>query len=180
MQLQRPRRFGHRLGDTGHFERNLRVVTVDIDRVEPARTQPAFDELCYFDPRLALNPVEAMNEAKTPAARQRLAVILWNSNDLSRFSGGEIEVREEAGKYLMNDPLVPDKPQSIYRLAIDYPVVKIRRPEWTRLVRAIVILEHIGGPDALAVLKEMATGHPDALPTRTAKEAVESLTRPIP
>ena len=42
------------------------------------------------------------------------------------------------------------------------------------------IASKIGGPEALAVLQEMATGHPDALPTKTAKEAVESLTRTPP
>jgi hypothetical protein len=39
------------------------------------------------------------------------------------------------------------------------------------LVRAIVLLEHIGSPDAIEILKAMSPGHPQAQPTRTAVEA---------
>jgi RNA polymerase sigma factor (sigma-70 family) len=155
-----------------------RIADLGSDK-EPV-WKAAFADLCYFDPRLALNPVEAMAEAKTPPARRRLGAILMNSNDPARFAGGEVKmVYEEMGMFLMNDPLVPDTPLSTYRLLI-FPVAEVRRPEWVRLVRAIVILENVGGPDALAVLKEMATGHPDAQPTIVAKEAVANLTRPTP
>src|SRR5205814_1189399 len=34
-----------------------------------------------------------------------------------------------------------------------------RRKYWTRAVRAVVLLEHVGTPEAVAVLKELATGH---------------------
>ena len=43
------------------------------------------------------------------------------------------------------------------------------KKKWTRAVRAIVLLEHIGTPDAVAILKDMATGHPDAYPTKVAR-----------
>ena len=49
---------------------------------------------------------------------------------------------------------------------------EIPKRKW---VRAIVLLEHIGTPDAVAILKEMATGHPEAQPTRIAREALERL-----
>ena len=47
-----------------------------------------------------------------------------------------------------------------------------KRKYWTRAVRAVVLLEHIGTPAAVAILRELATGHPDAQPTKAAKEAV--------
>jgi hypothetical protein len=50
-----------------------------------------------------------------------------------------------------------------------------REKKWTRAVRAIVLLEHIGTPDATAILKDMATGHPDAYPSKVAKEALKNL-----
>ena len=50
-----------------------------------------------------------------------------------------------------------------------------RRRYWTRAVRAIVLLEHIGSKEAVAVLKDLATGHPDAQPTKSAKEALARL-----
>lgn len=53
---------------------------------------------------------------------------------------------------------------------------RIRRnpkKQWTRIVRAIVLLEHIGTPEAVAILREMATGHPDAQPTEAARDSLE-------
>ena len=47
--------------------------------------------------------------------------------------------------------------------------------KWTQTVRAIILLEHIGTPDAVAILRDMATGHPDAQPTKLAAEALERL-----
>ena len=39
LKLQRPLRICDRFADAGHVEGDLRVVTVDIDRVEPAFPQ---------------------------------------------------------------------------------------------------------------------------------------------
>ena len=36
-----------------------------------------------------------------------------------------------------------------------------------------MLLEHIRTPDAIAILKDMATGHPDAAPTKLAKDALK-------
>ena len=50
-----------------------------------------------------------------------------------------------------------------------------RKVKWTRAVRAMVLLEHIGTPDAIAILKEMATGHPSAQLTKAAQESLDRL-----
>jgi hypothetical protein len=44
-------------------------------------------------------------------------------------------------------------------------------------VRAILLLEHIGTPGAFAILKEMATSHPDAQPTKVARDCLEFLVK---
>ena len=49
------------------------------------------------------------------------------------------------------------------------------KKKWTRAVRAIILLEHIGSPDAIAILKDMSTGHPDAEPTKAAQEALDKI-----
>ena len=52
---------------------------------------------------------------------------------------------------------------------------QINSHRWQRLQRAIYILEHVGTPNAMKVMEDMATGHADASPTKTAKEALERL-----
>ena len=39
-------------------------------------------------------------------------------------------------------------------------------------MRTIVLLEHFGTPEAVAILEDMATGHPDAQPTKVARDAL--------
>jgi len=46
---------------------------------------------------------------------------------------------------------------------------------WVRAVRAIVLLEHIGTPEARAHLETIAGGESDALPTQQARAALERL-----
>ncbi len=40
---------------------------------------------------------------------------------------------------------------------------------------AIVLLEHVGTPEATAILNSMATGHPEAAPTKLAKDSLARL-----
>ena len=42
---------------------------------------------------------------------------------------------------------------------------------------AIVLLEHIGTPEASAILNDLATGHPDAYPTKVAKDSLRALAK---
>jgi hypothetical protein len=49
--------------------------------------------------------------------------------------------------------------------------------DWTRAARAIAILEHIGTPEARAVLKTMSDGVAEAPPTRAASEALDRLNK---
>jgi hypothetical protein len=54
----------------------------------------------------------------------------------------------------------------------EYQVARIVKKKWARSVRAIALLEFIHTPEAVTILKEMASGHPEAQPTRVAKEAL--------
>ena len=49
------------------------------------------------------------------------------------------------------------------------------KKKWTRAVRGIILLEHIGTPDAVAVLRDISQGHPDAQPTKLASEALDRI-----
>ena len=50
------------------------------------------------------------------------------------------------------------------------------KKKWKRADRALVLLETVRSPEAVSILKEMATGHPDAVPTNVAKEAINNIT----
>ena len=51
-------------------------------------------------------------------------------------------------------------------------------PLWLRAKRAIMVLEHIATPEARELLKTLADGEADALPTKEAKAALERLANP--
>ena len=46
---------------------------------------------------------------------------------------------------------------------------------WVRAVRAVNLLEHMGTPEAQEILRAIAAGESDALPTVAAREALERL-----
>ncbi len=46
------------------------------------------------------------------------------------------------------------------------PLAEIDPPQWHRARAAIAALQHIPTGDAKVVLKQLADGHPDILPTK--------------
>ena len=166
----------------------VKKLIADLESEKVDVREPAFWKLHHFDPRLAMDPAEAFAEAKTAYAKQRLAEILLAPHDWARVSaaGGPyvFEVTSQGGRGPQTFTLsVTDagrraSPTQTFTLA--HRVSDIRRPSWTRDVRAVVILERIGTPEAQAVLKDVATGHPDALATQTAKDALIRLNPKAP
>jgi RNA polymerase sigma factor (sigma-70 family) len=174
------------------------IAALDSDKQD--EWLPAYLALDYFDPALVMTPREAWGEAKGHRARHRLAALLtgrpevMNVPDPVRRDENDMQLVERDRSYwvvIYSIPIPRDRPnatgfqpQPAPKESREFPVAprpeNVQRPTWTQLTRAVVILEHIGTPEALALLKEMASGHPDALPTRTAKEAVERLTAPAP
>jgi hypothetical protein len=133
----------------------------------------AFDELTYFDPRLALKDKELREALLDRPASRRLAAVLcdlpmdalsggkwhWYSpdNEVYRFNHGEeIQNRDVA-------------------IEVAGIGTQGRKASWVRAVRAIAILEQIGTPGAVAILQYMATGHPDAAPTKAATVALKRM-----
>ena len=160
----------------------------------------AYRELDYFEPILVLTPAEAWAEAKTHAAKHRLAALLTGKPEVMGvpdpvrpdLNDMGLVLRDRAYVVVVHDLPFPgrdDGPVRGGRLGAlketrEFPVasriVDVRRPSWTRATRAVIILEHIRTPEALTLLKEMAAGHPDAQPTQIAKEVVARLTAPGP
>lgn len=135
--------------------------------------KPAFETFEYFDPRLAVG-LQAAFDASTPGSgRQRLVAVMGDAK-ADQYDGKNVQLRS-TGDDSFN--FFADNSSwwaecKVSRLA---GAGWNNKRQWTRAERAIVLLEHIGTPDAIAVLKSMATGHAEAAPTKTAKEALKRL-----
>jgi len=128
----------------------------------------AAEQLAYFDPRLAIDLETLMKDVPDAPARQRLVEILSN-RPAGSLAGKEITLRPVgADGFNFAMPGSWWAEHKVERLTT--ASWRGEMPKWTRAVRALVLLEHIGTPDATDIIKEMATGHPDAQPTRVAKE----------
>ncbi len=138
--------------------------------------KPAFEELEYFDPRLAIGLQTLMDRYTETPARQRMVEVL-SGREAESLKGKNIQLRKFGG---------PDDfnffAQNEGSWWAENRVERINseswantKKKWTRAARAIVLLEHIGTPEAVAILKDMATGHPDAYPTKVAKDALKSV-----
>jgi hypothetical protein len=169
----------------------VRALLLKLGSENPNIWRPAFEELEYFDPRLAIDLETLMDRYKEAPARQRMVEILsgWEAGQLA---GKEIRLRRLLGRHEFNfiaqplsvswwaehriDRINIHSPDNIKKHPVDrnnVPAPDNFRKKWTRAVLAIVLLEHIGTPGAVAILKDMATGHPDAQPTKVARGCLE-------
>ncbi len=132
--------------------------------------KPAFEDLEYFDPRLAIGLEELMDRVTESPARQRMVAVL-SERDLEKLEGREIKLRRGAGFFnFFTERATWWAEQRVSEInGKSWGVVKRK---WTRAERAIALLEDIRTPEAISLLKEMASGHPEARPTVVAKEAV--------
>ena len=154
----------------------VKALLLKLGNDNEAVWKPAFEELEYFDPRLAIDLQTLMDRYTESPARQRMVEIL-SGREAGSLKGKNVQLRKFGG---------PDDFNFFAKLNgswwAENRVERLNsefwgntKKKWTRAVRAIVLLEHIGTPDAVAILKDMATGHPDAYPTKVAKEALKTV-----
>jgi len=155
----------------------------------------ALKEMRYYDLRLAMSAEDAWAEAKTATHRCRLASAFW----LKTQSAWEF-TRVDEGDELIDHTYHPPEPvfnrwhirthlrngvsaedaQKAKGLSsstrLDNTLAELTKfgdDRWSREESAIYILDAIGTDDAIAIIKDMATGHPDAGPTKAAKEVLK-------
>jgi hypothetical protein len=136
--------------------------------------KPAREELEYFDPRLAIDLEPLMERYQESPVRQRMVEVL-SDVPVGQLAGKEITLSRVGRGDGFNFFARPDfgswwAAHKVER--INGSLGGNRKRAWTRAVRAILLLEHIGKPGAVAILEDMGSGHPDAQPTRVAKEAL--------
>lgn len=161
--------------------------------------EAAFAELGYFDPRLELDLETIMKFATTKRQKQRVVGLLssWTLTEANKYTWCEVQfnvTRNPAAAAanerviytvsLSNDPNKPAGFQTeLDRIGIAGGMTSIvpsdlselRLSQWNRASRAILVLELLRTPDAIKLLETIATGHPDASPTKAAAEALVRL-----
>jgi hypothetical protein len=135
--------------------------------------KPAFEELEYLDPRLAIDLETLMDRYKEAPVRQRMVEVM-SGRTAGQLAGKDIDLWKAGDGFNFFAKPNFGSWWAEHRVErINHPVWRGNlKKKWTRAGRAIVLLEHIGSPDAVVILKDMATGHPDAHPTRVAREAL--------
>jgi hypothetical protein len=138
--------------------------------------KPAFEDLEYLDPRLAIDLETLMDRYKEAPGRQRMVEVM-SGRKAGELAGKEVVLwKVGEGFNFFAKP-------NFGSWWAEHKIDRINHEEgwgnpkkkWTRAVRALVLLEHIATPGARAVLKDMAAGHPGAQPTRVARDALKRL-----
>jgi hypothetical protein len=138
----------------------------------------AFEHLEYFDPRLAIDLETLMGEYRESPGRQRMVEVL-SGRPAGSLLRVEVNLRATSRDgFNFFSPGIGSwwAEQKIARLNSSG---RKDKKKWSRAVRAVVLLEHIRTPEAIAILDEMTTGHPDAEPTRMAREALDRISGKI-
>lgn len=142
--------------------------------------------LTDLDPRLAMPVMAVWALAETEEQKLRLVEVLWGSRD-GDLALCTLDMRlpqdEDYPAQLMvkGKPGVPANAFKNGRIpsyggAVARDMAQLKScGYWSSHASAIAVLEHIGTPEAVKVIEDMATGHPDATPTIVAKEALARL-----
>jgi hypothetical protein len=136
--------------------------------------KPAFDKLEYFDPRLNVDLATLIQNADDQPGRNRLIEVLCNYSP-GYLKGKTVQLRGVGDGYNFYTANLAGQGGSSWWAENKISRLTRQKKQWVRASRAIVLLQHIGSPDAIALLKDMATGNPQAEPTIVAKVALDSL-----
>jgi hypothetical protein len=145
---------------------DVAVLITSLGNDKESVWKPAFEQLEYFDPRLCIDLPTLMQDSKETIARIRLVEVLSDVPP-GTFKDKDIQLRSA--------------PNGSFNFTGDRgswwaepQISRLARRKWTRATRAISLLAHIGTPEAMAIIRDMASGHPDAQPTKVAKEMLAS------
>jgi hypothetical protein len=170
------------------LKKQMRPLTIDGERVQTLLTdlgseddaiwKPAFEELQYFDPRLVFDLQSLMRDVKEPSVRTRMVEIM-SGFEADSHKGKEISLRGNPGSFNFFDGQGSWHAEDRVERMNVFLRGSNEKKKWTRAVRAMVFLEHTATPDAVSILKVMASGQPDAQPTKAAREAMGRLKKEV-
>jgi hypothetical protein len=153
----------------------LNALLADLASDNDKKAQAAYNELAYFDPRLALDD-EALQDLllNDPAAR-RLGDILCDLpiNTLVGPQWHWCSPDRVVLRFNDTHAKITNRDAAIAVANIGHHGVN--KKQWLSAMRAVAVLEQIGTPEAIAVIERFAGGHPDAEPTKAARRVLERL-----
>ena len=142
-----------------------------LDSEDEKVWKSAFEELEYFDPRLAVDLETLMENVTSKPLRQRLVEIL-SGRVAGSLGEGDVNLRNTGGDSFNFSSGNTSWWAEVKVSRLETEWWRGGKKKWVRAARAIALLEHIKTPEAIALLKDIATGHPDAAPTKYAAEAL--------
>ena len=162
--------------EQAELEEMVKALGSDDEKV----WKPVVERMQYFDPRLAMEVEPMLELADNITAKRRLIEILCDLKE-GTIKDASFTIRRVNNQYLYFQMQAANGVFRSYSATpkvsqLDTPTGTGRKKQWLRADRAVVLLQHIATPDAIAILKDMATGNPDAQPTKIARAAVDSLT----
>lgn len=147
----------------------------DLGNEDEKVWKQAWEELDYLDPRLAITLPTLMNDVTEKPARTRM-VELCSGRKADSLIGQNVQLRaigrvaDDGYNFTSQGSWWAE--HRIERIGIGSWDPK---RSWVRAARGVAILEQIGSDDAIRVLEQLADGHPDAFPTKAAKESLKRL-----
>ena len=142
----------------------------------------AVRKLEYFDPRLAMGLQEllSLKSVQTFPARHRLVDVLSGRQIVSPYSATTrafqfvnlYEMGDEGYNFRGGD----DENSCLSSWWAEHRINHLNngfgnpKPEWTRIVRSLALLQSFDTSAARSIIATMASGHPDSQPTRIAME----------
>jgi hypothetical protein len=138
--------------------------------------KPACEKLLYFRPLLGLSWQGQCDAVTTDRGRSVVFHLAGEAVELPTadhiYPGCTVSARNDTGLTLS---YVPGGGGMITTRREPGTLDTMTPPHWQRARLAVIILERAKADEAKAVLKQLADGHPDILPTKEAKAALERL-----
>lgn len=179
------RLFSHRHDTVRYLKNRLQPLTLSAERLKTLladlasdndqKALAAYNELAYFDPRLALDDDALQNLLLNDPAARRLGDILCDlpfktlvGDQWHWYSPNRVVLRfNDAQAFISNR----DAALAVANIGHH----GVNKKQWLSATRAVAVLEQIGTPEAIAVLEHFASGHPDAEPTKAARRILDRL-----
>jgi hypothetical protein len=158
-------------------ETEVRELIGNLGGADENVWRPAFAQLEYFDPRLAMGLTALMDEVKDQPARGRLVAVLCDI-DPKYVPEPRIELKPVAGGYnfeFYGEKKYPSSRWAESQVAKLTDATFIKKMKWTQAERGVLVLQAIGSPEAVAIVKGMATGDARAEPTKVAAKALREM-----